>query len=157
MSKRKINHQQQRRIADKQSMLLNANELSGLIIAHHGQNIDVEDLNTGTIYTCKKRQHLGSIVPGDRVKWQADNNNKNGVVTAIEPRTSLLTRPDARGKAHAVAANVDNMFIIIAPTPAPQQTTIDRYLIAAQQQNITPLLVLNKEDLLPLDPAQDKL
>lgn len=157
MGKRKINDQQQRRIANKQAMLLNTNELSGLVIAHHGQNIEVEDVTTGIIYMCKKRQHLGNIVPGDLVKWQVNTETKNGVVIAIDQRTSLLTRPDSRGNPHALAANVDNMFIIIAPTPSPQQTTIDRYLIAAQQQNVTPILVLNKEDLLSLELTQNNL
>lgn len=155
MSKRKISQQQQRRIANKQAELLNTEELSGLVIAHHGHNVEVEA--NGKIVICKKRQHLGPIVPGDRVKWQTDpTNNDSGVVTTLEARTSLISRPDSRGNLHAVAANVDQMFIVIAPTPAPNQTTIDRYLLAAGDQ-IEPILVLNKEDLLPVDPQQKHL
>lgn len=161
MSKRKISQQQQRRITTKQATLLTSEELSGLVIAHHGQSLEVEDAN-GAVIICKKRQHLGPIVPGDRVKWQSDPNvqpdaKATGVVAAIEPRTSLLSRPDTRDNLHAVAANVDQLFIIIAPTPAPNLTTIDRYLIAALEQNIDAILVLNKEDLLPNVPQQQKL
>lgn len=156
MSKRKINQQQQRRIANKQATLLTTEELSGLVIAHHGQNIEVEDIK-GQIIMCKKRQHLGPIVPGDRIKWQSEPNGDGGVVLAIEERSSLLSRPDARGNLHAVAANIDQMFIVIAPTPAPNLTTIDRYLLAADSANIEPILVLNKEDLLPDDPQQPEL
>lgn len=156
MSKRKINQQQQRRIANKQATLLTTEELSGLVIAHHGQNIEVEDIK-GQLIMCKKRQHLGPIVPGDRIKWQSEPNSLDGVVVAIEQRSSLLSRPDARGNLHAVAANIDQMFIVIAPTPAPNLTTVDRYLLAADSANIEPILVLNKEDLLPDDPQQPAL
>lgn len=156
MSKRKINQQQQRRVAVKQAKILDTPELSGLVIAHHGQNLEIEDAN-GTIIMCNKRQHLGPIVPGDRIKWQLDPVGKTGVVMAIEPRTTLLTRPDTRGGVHAVAANVDQMFITIAPNPAPSQTTIDRYLIAAANKDIEPIIVLNKEDLLPDDRENAEL
>lgn len=147
MSKRKITQQQQRRISNKQAELLNTTELTGLVIAHYGQSLEIED-SSGDTYVCKKRQHLGPIVPGDRVRWQQEDNAKTGIVTAIEPRDSLLSRPDARGVLHAVASNIDQMFIVIAPTPAPNQTTIDRYLLAACNQNIQAILVLNKDDLL---------
>ncbi|HSX21102.1 MAG TPA: ribosome small subunit-dependent GTPase A [Gammaproteobacteria bacterium] len=156
MAKRKINQQQQRRIANKHAQLLDSEELSGLVIAHHGQSLEITD-DAGNVIICKKRQNLGPIVPGDRVKWQLDSVSNTGVVTAIEPRTSLLSRPDARDNMHAVAANVDQIFIVIAPRPAPNQTTIDRYLLAADAQNVTPILVLNKEDLLPIDPKQTEL
>jgi ribosome biogenesis GTPase len=156
MTKRKINQQQQRRVAEKQYKQLNTPVLSGLVIAHHGLTLEVEGAD-GSIRSCNKRQHLGPIVPGDRIKWQLDLVAGTGVVTAVEPRVSLLSRPDARGTLHAVAANVDQMCIVIAPTPAPNQTTIDRYLVAAANQNIEALLVLNKEDLLPVAPQQQAL
>lgn len=156
MSKRKINQQQQRRVADKQSKQLNTPKSSGLVIAHHGYTVEVEAID-GTIYTCNKRQHLGPIVPGDRIKWQLDPVSGTGIVTAVEPRYSLLSRPDDRDMLHAVAANVDQICIVIAPTPAPNQTTIDRYLIAATNQNISAILVFNKADLLPLDSQKQEL
>lgn len=153
MSKRKINQQQKRRIENNRAKLLNTPENSGLVLAHHGTNVEIEDA-TGTILSCKKRQHLGPVVPGDRVVWQLDPDTKTGVVLTVAPRTTLLSRPDSRGQVHAVAANVDQMFIVIAPTPAPNQTTVDRYLIAAEAENIQPILVLNKQDLLQANPQQ---
>lgn len=156
MSKRKINQQQKRRIVANQAKKLDTPELTGLVLAHYGTSLDIED-SAGSTIACSKRQNLGVIVPGDRVIWQMDIENNTGVVVAIEPRTTLLSRPDARGQLHAVAANVDQMFIVIAPSPAPSQTTVDRYLIAAQLQNITPILILNKQDLLSTDPKQQEL
>lgn len=155
MTKRKINQQQQRRIAAKQAQLLDTEALSGLVIAHHGQSLEIE-ADDDAIVICNKRQNLGPIVPGDQVKWQKDPNTDGGVVVAIEPRKTLLSRPDARGNLHAVAANIDQMFIVVAPAPAPNQTTIDRYILAADADHIEPIIILNKEDLLP-DQDQNAL
>jgi ribosome biogenesis GTPase len=156
MTKRKLNQQQQRRVAAKHAKLLDSPQVSGLVIAHHGKHLEVED-PSGQLVICNKRQNLGPIVPGDRVLWQLEPNAQSGVVTALEPRSSLLSRPDARGNLHAVAANIDQMFIVIAPMPAPAVTTVDRYLVAAIYQNIQPILVLNKEDLLPNAPQQQEI
>lgn len=156
MTKRKLTNQQQRRVAEKQAKILDTPQQSGLVIAHYGKQLEVEDQN-GQIILCNKRQNLGTIVVGDTVFWQLDPSENAGVIIAIQPRTTLLSRPDARGILHAVAANVDQMFIIIAPTPAPSLTTIDRYLVAATYQKITPIIVLNKEDLLPHDPLAQEL
>lgn len=146
MSKRKINQQQQRRIEAKQAQILDSEELSGLVIAHFGKKLEIEA--AGESVQCDKRQNLGVLVPGDIVRWHKEASTTKGVVVAIEPRKTLLSRPDSRGNLHAVAANVDQMFIVSAPIPAPQQTTIDRYLLAAASSNIEPVIILNKEDLL---------
>lgn len=147
MNKRKITHQQQRRIAKRQLELSDAEELTGLVIANHGQNIEIET-TPDNIVLCKQRRHLGAIVPGDVVTWQPVKNTTTGVVTTIKPRSSLLSRPDLRGILHAVAANIQQMLIIFAPEPAPNLCTIDRYLISAMQHNIEPILILNKMDIL---------
>jgi ribosome biogenesis GTPase len=89
-----------------------------------------------------KAQHLGAVVPGDKVGI-IDNQ-----VVGIHPRTSLLSRPGFRNEMIAVAANVTKIFITIAAIPRPSQTTIDRYLIAAEASKIEPVIVLNKQDLL---------
>lgn len=156
MTKRKINQQQQRRIASKQAELLDTDALPGTIIAHYGQDLEIEGSDGQTV-VCKKRQNLGPLVAGDHIKWLPENNSQQGVVVALEQRDNLLSRPDARGNLHAVAANIDQMYIVIAPVPAPNQTTIDRYLLAAEHQNIEPIIILNKEDLLPEDPKHAEL
>lgn len=146
MTKRKISQQQQRRIAKNQAQKLDSAKQTGLVIANFGQQLEIEA--EGKIILCSKRQNLGPIVPGDEIVWQSDRDDQNAVVVAIKQRKSLLSRPDARGKLHAVAANIDRMFIVFAPEPKPSQTTIDRYLIAARIEGIEPVIILNKEDLL---------
>ena len=67
MTKRKITQQQQRRIKAKQAEILDTDIQSGLVIAHFGQSLEIEDSN-GQSVICKKRQNLGAVVPGDKVK-----------------------------------------------------------------------------------------
>lgn len=157
MSKRKLSKHQQRRVSTRQQSIINDaidnthesefKDSVGTIISHHGRDVDLEDEN-GIIVVCRKRQHLGPIVPGDKVIWRMQPSDKSGVVLAIKERSSLLSRPDKRGKLIAVAANVDQVFIVISPRPSPELTTIDRYLLAAESEKIQPIIVLNKEDLI---------
>jgi ribosome biogenesis GTPase len=76
-----------------------------------------------------------------------------GVVVAQIPRESELCRPDSQGKLKPVAANIDQIIVVIAPYPEPHRNLIDRYLIAAEATRIEPVLLLNKTDLLTKDEA----
>lgn len=164
MSKRKISRQQQRRIKQSQTQreqraqrqdhdidqLLSSGQLGpeepGLLIAHFGTQADIER-NDGTRYRCLLRQHLGSLVAGDNVTWRQIDKD-SGVVVALTPRRSTLGRPDREGEIRPVAANIDQMIIVVAPQPELVATLLDCYLIAAESLNITPIILLNKIDTL---------
>jgi ribosome biogenesis GTPase len=125
-------------------------EQQGLVIAHFGVQVDVEAIegsHAGQIRRCHLRANLPAMVTGDRVIWRADNQS-GGVIVAQLPRVSELNRPDHRGQLKPVAANVDRLVIVFAPLPTPYTTLIDRYLVAAEQSGLSPLLILNKADLL---------
>ena len=126
-------------------------EQHGLVIAHFGVQVDVED-GDGQICRCHLRANLPTLVTGDRVVWRAGNQGQ-GVIVAQLPRASELCRPDTRGQLKPVAANVDQIVIVFAPLPQPHANLIDRYLIAAEHAGIRPLLLLNKADLLDEDNA----
>jgi ribosome biogenesis GTPase len=72
----------------------------------------------------------------------------SGVVEAVQPRASVLTRPDYYDGLKPVAANVDQVVIVSSVLPELSFNIIDRYLIASETIAIAPLLVLNKIDLL---------
>jgi ribosome biogenesis GTPase len=125
-------------------------EQPGLVIAHFGVQVDVEATNgefAGQIRRCYRRANLPSLVTGDQVVWRADNQ-QGGVIVAQQPRQTELCRPDQRGQLKPVAANVDRLIIVFAPLPTPYTNLIDRYLVAAEQAGLEPLLVMNKSDLL---------
>ena len=123
-------------------------EISGTVVSNFGTQVDVEandgDLN-GKVIRCHMRSNLDPLVTGDRVIWRFAE--PYGVVVARIDRYSELIRPDAYGKFRPVAANVDVIAIVFSPKPTAFSNLIDRYLVAAEAQNIQPILVLNKTDL----------
>ena len=125
-------------------------EQPGLVIAHYGQQIDIEALEgsaSGQIYRCHVRANLDSLVTGDRVIWRA-GTDQSGVVEARLERSSLLQRPDNYGQLKPVAANIDRIIIVVATEPTPHTNLIDRYLVAAETLDIQPTLLFNKSDLI---------
>lgn len=180
--KRRLTGQQTRRIEAQQRRQREADIqqpqgelLEGLIIAHHGRQLEVLALESpfealpppvvaegepipywrpviqGESWRCHTRTNLPLLVTGDRVRWQADSNTGLGIISGLHERTSLLSRPDRYQKLKPVAANVSLIVIVFAPEPAPSAGLLDRYLVACHQADITPLLVLNKTDLLTPD------
>lgn len=126
-------------------------EQEGLIIAHYGAQLDVEALQgerTGQVFRCHLRANLEQLVTGDRVIWQPALDTDVGVVSALLPRRSLLTRPDPYGKLKPVAANIDRILLVIAPLPIPSASLLDRYLVACEIVGISPVILLNKADLI---------
>lgn len=147
MAKKTLSQQQARRIQQKQQNVLDEKneEQSGIVISQYGQTLEIET-HAAEHRRCKQRKNLGPIVPGDRIRFTGEHND-NSVIVAVEPRQSLLARPDNRGQQKAIAANLDRIFIITAIKPELNEGLIDRYLVAAESLDITPIIVLNKIDL----------
>jgi ribosome biogenesis GTPase len=147
MAKKNLSQQQVRRIQQKQQSALDESntEQSGVVISQFGQTLEIETASAER-RRCKQRKNLGSIVPGDRIRFTGEHDD-NSVIVAVEPRQSLLARPDSRGRPKAIAANLDRIFIITAIKPELNEGLIDRYLVAAESLGITPIIVLNKIDL----------
>jgi ribosome biogenesis GTPase / thiamine phosphate phosphatase len=124
-------------------------EEKGLVISHFGQQLDIEALEgekAGEIFRCHQRSNLEPLVTGDHVIWR--RGEPTGIVIANLKRSSLLQRPNNFGELKPVAANIDRIVIVIAPEPQAHANLIDRYLVAAENSKLTPLILLNKFDLL---------
>lgn len=127
-----------------------SSEQQGLIISRYSKHFEVEALegeDIGTIHRCVARTNIGSIVAGDTVVWRS-GAAQTGVIESRHSRNSILERPDNFGRLKPVAANIDQMLIVIACEPTPQPNLVDRYLVAAELMNIRPIVILNKADLL---------
>jgi len=120
-------------------------EQQGLVIAHYGSQVDVEG-SDGNLHRCRLRANLGQIVTGDSVIWRSAID-QGGVIVATTQRRSELCRPDSRGNLKPVAANIDLIFLVIAAEPRTPYGLIDRYLVAAENINIRPVILINKADL----------
>tara|TARA_B100000745_G_scaffold101930_1_gene65124 strand:+ start:361 stop:1359 length:999 start_codon:yes stop_codon:yes gene_type:complete len=160
VAKRRINHRQRRRInANRDQKVAKAKgaldtfdetqlspELKGLVVKHVRYHVEVEDQSRSR-YRCHLRQHLSGLVVGDEVVFRVTPDGHGVVEARLERRSELIRHvPYEGGK--AIAANVDQMFIVSAPKPDFNSQVIDRYLVAAENLNITPIVVLNKLDLL---------
>ncbi|MCG8671071.1 MAG: small ribosomal subunit biogenesis GTPase RsgA [Pseudomonadales bacterium] len=127
-------------------------EISGVVVSHFGKLVEVEALDdqgeaTGIRMQCHFRANLGGLVTGDRVAWR-EGKSGQGMIEAVLPRHSLLSRPDPRGVLKPVASNIDFIVLVVTPEPTPSSLLIDRYLVAAELQNIEVKILLNKTDLL---------
>ncbi|MCH2191111.1 MAG: small ribosomal subunit biogenesis GTPase RsgA [Gammaproteobacteria bacterium] len=133
-----------------------SSEQQGLVISRFSKHFEVEALegeDKGKIHNCVCRTNLGNIVAGDKVIWRAGSDG-TGVIESRLKRFSLLERPDNFGRLKAVAANIDQMLIVISPEPSPQPNLIDRYLVAAELLGVKPIIVINKIDLINQDNAE---
>jgi ribosome biogenesis GTPase len=118
--------------------------MDGRVIAAHGRQYLVE-LADGSRLSCFPRGKKSEIACGDRVDIQRTSDDQ-GVVEAIQPRTSLLYRSnEIRQK--LIAANVDQILIVVATEPGFSDELVTRALLAAESEEIEPLIVLNKCDL----------
>ena len=71
-------------------------------------------------------------------------------IVGIEERTSLLRRSadDTDQVERIIVANADQMLVVVAAAdPEPRARLVDRYLVAALDAGIRPLLVVTKTDL----------
>ncbi|WP_292918413.1 ribosome small subunit-dependent GTPase A [Nitrosomonas sp.] len=118
---------------------------TGLVVATFGRHFSVETAS-GEIISCVMRGKKGGIACGDQVVYQLTTTGQ-GVIETVQPRTSLLYRSDAF-KEKIIAANVTQMIIVVASIPSFSEELINRCLVAAESENISVLIVLNKADLI---------
>ena len=126
----------------------------GLLISRFGEQADVMELESGKVHRCYLRQNLGAPVPGDQLQFRLDNNQQ-GVIEAISERKTLLERPSFHQGLKPVVANIDRIFIIVAPLPDFSSVLLDRYIVAIEQTGIEFLIIANKCDLIEEYQAQN--
>ncbi len=96
----------------------------------------------------KKEKNLVTI--GDFVRIDIIDDTEAQIVH-VDTRYSTLTRADnlTRRKSHLIAANIDQVCIIVsAKDPTLKPTLVDRYIISAKKGNMKPIVIINKVDLI---------
>lgn len=99
-----------------------------------------------------------AIVTGDRVDTVGDTSGDDGSlarIVRIQPRTTVLRRSadDSDEVERVIVANADQMLIVVAAAdPEPRPRLVDRYLAAAFDAGISPILCMTKTDL--ADPSE---
>lgn len=118
--------------------------IEGLIIAAHGRQYLVE-FPDGSTRLCFPRGKKSELACGDKVCIMITGEGQ-GVIEKTTGRSSLLYRSN-EFRQKLIAANVSQIVIVVATEPSFSDTLITRCLVAADSQEIKPLIVLNKCDL----------
>lgn len=124
------------------------------IIGAYGRQYQAEQAD-GKIITCLTRGKKSDVACGDFVDILPIADNQ-GVIEAIQPRASLLYRSDAY-RQKLIAANVSQIIVVVASEPPFSDDLLARCLIAAVDQKIEVLIVLNKCDLVDKAAASRQL
>ena len=127
-------------------------KLQGQIVAAFGRQYLVE-LAGGEMLTCVPRGKKSETACGDFVELQraaqasgGTDTGAQGVIDRIIERKSLLYRSVAH-REKLIAANVTQVIVVVAAEPSFDDELLTRCLIAAHDQNLATLIVLNKCDL----------
>jgi ribosome biogenesis GTPase len=136
--------------------------LTGWVIRYQSGFFEVE---TGEgLFTCQLRGKLKRgpktsdlLTIGDRVEI-ATQRDGSGAIESILPRKSALVRtaPTSRGDYRQVLlANADQVVLVFAcRDPEPHVRMLDRFLVICEKQELKPLIVINKVDLLHLNEVR---
>lgn len=113
-----------------------------------------------TIVTASRARELGkkAVVNGDRVDLVGDVTGEPGTLSRIvrvQDRSTILRRSadDTDAVERVIVANADQLLIVVAAAnPEPRLRLVDRYLVAAFDAGIKPILCITKTDV--ADPTQ---
>jgi len=134
--------------------------VAGLVVGVDRGRYRVMAGDTAVTATAARELGRGAVVVGDRVGLVGDVSGEDGSlarIVRVEPRATLLRRsaddaPTGERDERIIVANADRMLIVVAAAdPEPRPRLVDRYLVAAVDVGIEPILVVTKTDL--ADPA----
>lgn len=129
------------RVADDNEIEIDGDDAkTGQVITRYGQRLLVES-ESGELFQCTGRRNIELSVAGDQVIFQATDNNE-GIVTALLERENLLRRSQK-----IIAANIDELWLVVAVEPHYQFELIDRYLVVAENAGLPINIVVNKIEL----------
>ncbi len=119
--------------------------IQGQVVAAFSRQYIVE-LCDGELLPCLTRGKKSEVACGDIVEIQRISDAQ-GVIERILPRQTLLYRSDAY-RQKLIAANITQIIVVVASKPSFSDELLARCLIAAHDQQLATLIVLNKCDLL---------
>ena len=98
--------------------------------------------NEDTVYECiaKGRFRVHGVTPmvGDRVMIELQKEGYASIKEIFKRKNSIIRPP---------ISNVDNLFVVVSPIPAPSLINIDKVLALAESRDIDAYIVINKTDI----------
>jgi ribosome biogenesis GTPase len=127
---------------------------TGTVVAVFGRRYEVLS-DAGERLDCVTRGKKREAACGDRVEINPAGPGQ-GVIEGILTRTNFLERADAF-KRKAIAANADQLLVLVAVEPWFSDEFVTRVLLLAHAARIEALIALNKVDLPGADAARARL
>jgi ribosome biogenesis GTPase len=118
--------------------------LNGTIVAAFGRHY-LAELDDGSLLESIPRGKKSEVAVGDVVELQRTAPDQ-AVIESIQPRKTLLYRSVAH-REKLIAANVTQLVAVVASEPSFSDELLARCLVAAHEQHLETLIVLNKCDL----------
>ncbi len=133
---------------------------SAHIIASHGRHYVARDAG-GALWHAIARGKKHEVAVNDVVHLtdlgnSGDVSQPQAVIERIEPRRNLFRRSD-QFKDKAIAANVDQVWFVVATEPSFDPELLSRCQIACAAEEIDFMVLLNKADLTALLPPAEAL
>jgi len=113
--------------------------MTGLVVKKNANLFTVECEGKRIDISPSGKTKAKGIFVGDYVEF-------NNAITSVKTRKNILIRPPM--------ANLDKLFIVIAPSPKPDFVLVDKILIYCHVKGIEPILVINKTDIADNDFVQ---
>ncbi len=105
----------------------------------------------------KQRRITDLAAAGDRVQIEVHPDG-TGTIEQVEPRTRALSRrsnvPGREGEQVLVANPDQAVFVFACAHPAPHLRMLDRFLLAAEENQLPALICANKVDLVTREEAE---
>lgn len=152
--KRQVKENRDKRLSNKRNSHDDKHlgeEQKGRVIGRFGKHANVESIADGSVHKCHIRRTINSVVCGDNVIFRpslSDEERDRGVIEVVLDRITTLTRPDYYDGVKPIAANIDQIIVVNAIVPQLSAHIIDRYLVACEDVQIQPIIVINKMELL---------
>lgn len=115
------------------------------MIAAHGRHYMVAPEDGSPMLQCFPRGKRSEVAVGDHVIYEPTSADQ-GVIVEIGERRNLLYRSD-QYKSKLFAANLDQLLVVLATEPHFSEDLLGRALVAAEANELKPLIVLNKTDV----------
>ncbi|MCR5400619.1 MAG: ribosome small subunit-dependent GTPase A [Treponema sp.] len=132
--------------------------MQGTVLAGTNNYFEIE-CDDGVVRTCSikgkvlksEKEYYNPLAPGDIVEIEKDSIDEDkGQIISLVPRKNEFVRWNVKGRCpQLLAANVDYMVLVTTPTEPPfRPRFVDRELAQAELLGLTPVIVLNKYDLI---------
>jgi ribosome biogenesis GTPase len=137
---------------------------AGLVVYAHAGRYEVEAGSQRVICILRGRlkrekRFTDLLVAGDRVRWRLTSPGR-GIIEEILPRDTQLSRPrpGSPGSEDLIVANPDQaVFVFSVRQPEPNLRLLDRFLVAAEVNELPAVICANKVDLLDADEDTGEL